>query len=89
MSKFDDGVSNEAKASAAYAKWELAEQICKDRNSYFATTEPDSVPALRRAREYMYALLGPEVPLKRFIRAFWLGPWFFDQVNPPFRRRVL
>lgn len=74
MSKYDDGVSSEMKASAAYAKWEVAEQICKDRNSYFATTAPDSVPGLRRAREYMYALLGPEVPLKRLSEHFGWGP---------------
>lgn len=74
MSKYDDGVSSEMKASAAYAKWEVAEQICKDRNSYFATAAPDSVPGLRRAKEYMYALLGPEVPLKRLSEHFGWGP---------------
>lgn len=74
MVKFDDGVSSDRKVSAAIEKWKLAEDICKDRNHFFASTEPFHNERLMRAREYMYTLLGPRVDLKRLSCSFGFGP---------------
>jgi hypothetical protein len=77
LSKYDDGKGSESKVDQAFQKFWKAEEGCYWRNWFFSqdTAIIDKrCPALVKARDFIYKVMGPEVDLNRVARGFGWGP---------------